>query len=141
MCSRCQSGTVSFYSPAEAAEKTGFSVDTLRYYEKIGLLRDVGRTPGGRRRFTDEDLGLLRLLRCLRDTRMPIAELLRFVDLLHDGQAGVAQRLAILVEHDRRVEQQITQLREHQRLLRHKIEMYRTSECAEHRREAAAQGV
>lgn len=130
---------MSFYSPAEVAEKTGFSIDTLRYYEKIGLLRNVGRTPGGRRRFTDHDLGLLRLLRCLRDTEMPIAEMLRFVDLLHEGQAGVGGRLAILAEHDRRVERQIHQLREHQRLIRHKIERYRTSECEELRTKAAAQ--
>ncbi|EHR53717.1 putative transcriptional regulator [Saccharomonospora marina XMU15] len=130
---------MSFYSPAEVAEKTGFSIDTLRYYEKIGLLRGIGRTPGGRRRFTEEDLGLLRLLRCLRDTEMPIAQLLRYVDLLHDGEAGVPQRLAILMEHDNRVEQQITRLREHRRLIRRKIEMYSADTCDGDRRlEAAA---
>ncbi|NIJ14935.1 DNA-binding transcriptional MerR regulator [Saccharomonospora amisosensis] len=132
---------MSFYSPAEVAEKTGFSIDTLRYYEKIGLLRGIDRTPGGRRRFTDEDLGLLRLLRCLRDTEMPIAQMLRYVDLLHDGQAGVRQRLAILVEHDQRVEQQINRLLEHRRLIRRKIERYSAAACDGDRMlEAAGQG-
>jgi DNA-binding transcriptional MerR regulator len=37
------------YSPGEVADKTGFSIDTLRYYERIGLLEDIARTPGGQR--------------------------------------------------------------------------------------------
>ncbi|MEU6645947.1 MerR family transcriptional regulator [Saccharomonospora sp. NPDC046836] len=115
---------MSFYSPAQVAEKTGFSIDTLRYYEKIGLLHTVDRTPGGRRRFSDADLGFLRLLRCLRDTDMPIADMLRFVELLRGGEACRQQRVEVLKAHDRRVEEQIAQLRENQRLLRHKIEVY-----------------
>ena len=63
------------YSPAEAAQKTGFSLDTLRYYERIGLLPPVGRTAGGRRRYGDTDLLWLMTLRCLRDTGMPLREM------------------------------------------------------------------
>ena len=44
------------YSPAEAARLSGFSIDTLRYYEREGILSPVARTAGGRRRYTDEDI-------------------------------------------------------------------------------------
>ncbi|PXY31476.1 MerR family transcriptional regulator [Prauserella muralis] len=130
---------MSFYSPAEVTAKTGFSIDTLRYYEKIGLLHEVERTPGGRRRFSEADVNLLRLLRCLRDTDMPIADMLRFVELLRGGDARREERLAVLREHDRRVTGQIAQLHEHQRLIRHKIAVYSGEpECDGAAPEAAA---
>ena len=113
------------YSPAEVTARTGFSIDTLRYYERIGLLHEVGRTAGGRRRFTDQDLAFLSLLRCLRDTEMPIAEMLRFVGLLREGDDTRAERLAVLREHEERVEDQIGRLRGHQEHIRMKIAHYR----------------
>ncbi|GAA2717572.1 MerR family transcriptional regulator [Micromonospora olivasterospora] len=72
------------YPPSEAARRSGFSLDTLRYYEKIGLLSDVARTSGGRRVFTDEDLSWLGLFRCLRDTGMPIAEMCRYAERVEE---------------------------------------------------------
>lgn len=74
-------GPVSFYSPGQTAEKTGFSIDTLRYYERIGLLGEIDRTAAGRRRFSEDDIGWLGMLRCLRETGMPIADMLRFSEL------------------------------------------------------------
>ena len=67
------------YSPGQVAEKTGFSLDTLRYYERIGLLPAVPRTVGGRRRYRERDLDTLGLLNCLRDTGMPIFLLNLFI--------------------------------------------------------------
>ncbi|MBB4683092.1 MerR family transcriptional regulator [Amycolatopsis jiangsuensis] len=113
------------YSPAEVTARTGFSIDTIRYYERIGLLHEVGRTAGGRRRFTEEDLRFLQLLRCLRDTDMPIAEMLRFVGLLRDGEHTAAQRLEVLREHEKRVTEQIERLHGHQEHIRMKITYYR----------------
>jgi DNA-binding transcriptional MerR regulator len=62
-------------SPGQAAEQSGFSLDTLRYYERIGLLDDIDRASSGHRRFREEDLEWLGVLRCLRDTGMPIAQM------------------------------------------------------------------
>ena len=78
-----------YYSPGETAERSGFSLDTLRYYDRIGLLGELSRTAGGRRRFTDHELGWLGMLRCLRDTGMPIAEMQRFVDDLRQQILGL----------------------------------------------------
>ncbi len=69
------------YTPAATVERTGFSIETLRYYERIGLLRDVPRDGSGHRCFTDEHLSWLEILRCLRDTGMPIAQMQRYVEL------------------------------------------------------------
>jgi DNA-binding transcriptional MerR regulator len=115
---------VSFYSPAQASEKTGFSIDTLRYYERVGLLHEVGRTSGGRRKFSDTDVMFLQLLRCLRDVGMPIAEMLRFVTLLRGGEQTRAERVAVLREHDRRVGAQIERLVQHRQEIQHKIELF-----------------
>ncbi|WP_283137409.1 MerR family transcriptional regulator [Rhizohabitans arisaemae] len=116
---------MSLYSPGETAEETGFSLDTLRYYEKIGLLPRVHRNASGQRRFSDSDLYWLALLRCLRVTGMPIAEMLTFAELTRDGGDDTfVERMALLKAHDRRIESQIAEMREKQRAIREKIAWY-----------------
>ncbi|MDL4771356.1 MULTISPECIES: MerR family transcriptional regulator [Thermomonosporaceae] len=120
---------MSSYSPAETAEKSGFSIDTLRYYEKIGLLSGIARNSSGRRVFSDDDLRWLGMLQCLRGTGMPIAEMLRYSELARGGGGTVQERLAILQEHDRRVEEQIARLQDQQRQIQWKIDLYRGEVC------------
>lgn len=114
------------YTPGEVAEKTGFTLDTLRYYERIGLIGSVRRTAGGQRVFTDDDISWLGILRCLRETGMPIARMRRYAELGRGGDETIAERLALLEEHDRAVEQQITRLRAQQAHIKSKIEYYHT---------------
>jgi DNA-binding transcriptional MerR regulator len=114
-----------FYSPGEAAERTGFSLDTLRYYERIGLLHTIDRTVGGQRRFTEYDVLWLLMLRCLRQTGMPIAQMRRFAELARGRDETVPERLALLEEHDGRIEEQIAGLRAHQQQIQRKIAIYR----------------
>lgn len=116
---------VSAYTPSETSRRSGFSLDTLRYYEKIGLLADVARTSGGRRVFTDDDLGWLTLLRCLRDTGMPIAQMCRYAELARDGDYTAEERMRLLEEHAGVVERQIELLRNQQQHLHEKIAYYR----------------
>ncbi|MFC5180862.1 MerR family transcriptional regulator [Actinomadura harenae] len=115
---------MSSYSPSETAEKSGFSIDTLRYYEKIGLLDGIARNASGRRVFSDDDLNWLGMLRCLRETGMPIAEMLRYSELARGGAETFAERLALLQDHDRRVEDQIRLLRSQQKKIQWKISFY-----------------
>ncbi|MCE7080195.1 MerR family transcriptional regulator [Streptomyces sp. ST2-7A] len=141
------------YSPAEAAERSGFSLDTLRYYERIGLLPPITRTSTGHRRFSERDLEWLGMLRCLRDTGMSIAQLRRYAEQARAGDGTIPGRLALLVEHAARVEEHIALLREQQERLRRKIDWYSTMapaatvSSAEHggsagfEREAARSGV
>jgi DNA-binding transcriptional MerR regulator len=113
------------YTPREAVEKTGFSLDTLRYYERIGLLDSVERNAGGQRVFTDDDLAWLKVLRCLRDTGMPIACMRRYAELARGGDATFAERAELLEEHDREIDRKIAALRDEQARIKHKIEWYR----------------
>src|SRR5690606_11592285 len=117
------------YTPAEVVEETGFTLDTLRYYEKIGLLERVERNAAGQRRFTEQDVGWFGMLRCLRDTGMPIAQMLRFAELTRAGDHTIPDRIKLLEDHDRRVESQIDTLLERKRYLRNKISYYRSVLC------------
>jgi len=112
------------YSPGQVAEQTGFSLDTLRYYERIGLLDDIERNSGGQRVFTEDDVAWLRILRCLRDTGMPIQRMVRYAELARGGDETVAERLEVLREHDRDIDEKIAHLRVEQEHIRGKIEYY-----------------
>jgi DNA-binding transcriptional MerR regulator len=112
------------YTPAEAAELSGFSIDTLRYYEREGILSPVARTAGGRRVYSDDDLGRLGFLRCLRDTGMPIAQLRRYAELSAD-EATLPERIELLEQHEAAVAASIEALRAQQARLRDKLSWYR----------------
>lgn len=113
-------------SPGQVAQRSGFSLDTLRYYERIGLLSNVERTSSGHRRFGEDDLEWLEVLRCLRDTGMPIAQMRRYAELARGGQATMAERERLLVEHDAQVRERIAILQAQHRHLQGKIDWYRT---------------
>ncbi|MEV0970399.1 MerR family transcriptional regulator [Microtetraspora glauca] len=113
------------YTPGQVAEETGFSLDTLRYYERIGLLEPIERNAAGQRRFSDGDVGWLGMIRCLRDTGMSIAEMLRFAELTREGEHTIRDRIALLAAHDRAVEDQIAALRQKQGAIQRKIQYYR----------------
>jgi DNA-binding transcriptional MerR regulator len=112
------------FSPGQAAEQSGFSLDTLRYYERIGLLDAIDRTSSGHRVFRDDDLEWLGVLRCLRDTGMPIAQMRRYAELARAGDETLAERLELLTEHATQVRERITQLQAQHQHLREKIEWY-----------------
>ena len=112
------------YAPQEAADRTGFSLDTLRYYERIGLLDDVGRTSGGRRVYRDDHLEWLGILSCLRRTNMPVREMRRFAELSRvDGTAK--ERLEILEGHRESVLAMIADLQQALSVVEGKIKYYR----------------
>jgi DNA-binding transcriptional MerR regulator len=114
------------FSPSEAAQQSGFSLDTLRYYERIGLLDGISRAPSGHRRFGDDDLEWLGVLRCLRDTGMPIAQMHRYAALARAGEPTMAERLRLLTEHDAQVCERIALLQAQRQHLHEKIDWYRS---------------
>ncbi|GII62040.1 MerR family transcriptional regulator [Sphaerisporangium krabiense] len=116
---------MSVYTPGQVAEETGFSLDTLRYYERIGLLEPIERNSAGQRRFNDSHLSWLTMVRCLRTTGMPIAEMVRFAQLVRGGDETITDRIALLEAHDREVEAQIAELKEKQAAIQRKIGYYR----------------
>lgn len=113
------------YTPSEASTRSGFSLDTLRYYEKIGLLAEISRTSGGQRVFTEDDLGWLGLLRCLRDTGMPLAQISRYAAMARCGDDSLAERIRLLEEHAGEVEEKMRLLQAQYDHLRGKIDWHR----------------
>ena len=88
-------GAMTGYAPGEVARRTGLTVDTLRYYEREGLVGPVARSAGGQRRYDDDDVAWIGLVTCLRDAGLGIAELRRFTQLLRTD-AGAGDRVAFL---------------------------------------------
>jgi DNA-binding transcriptional MerR regulator len=114
------------YTPAQTVERSGFSIETLRYYEHIGLLGRVQRNASGHRVFSDGDLEWLGVLRCLRDTGMPIADMRRYAEhVLADADETVPDRLALLEEHAGALTEHMARLHRQREHLEEKIAHYR----------------
>jgi DNA-binding transcriptional MerR regulator len=109
---------------AEVAQRTGLSKDTLRYYEKAGLVQALGRSSGGQRRYAARDLDWLAFLLRLRATAMSIADMRRFADLRRAGNVSVPDRIELLTTHRDEVEQHIATLQGHLDALKAKIDHY-----------------
>ena len=101
------------YSIQDVSNKTGLSTHTLRYYEKEGLISGVERSQGGFRQYTDEDLERLGLIRCLKNTGMSIQEIARFVQLTHEGDHTLEERVELLREHRERVLERMAEMQKH----------------------------
>ena len=101
------------YSIQEVSKRTGLTAHTLRYYEKEGLLSGVERTQGGFRQYTDENLERLGLICCLKNTGMSIQEIARFVQLTHEGDHTLEERVELLRAHRERVLGRMAEMQKH----------------------------
>ena len=109
------------YTIGEISELTGVSVDTLRYYERAGLMPDIDRTLGGRRRYTEDDRGWILFIRRLRATAMPIGEIATYVAKVRAGDGTIEERRAMLAVHRERVRTAVDELTEALGVLDRKI--------------------
>lgn len=112
------------FSIRACAAKTGVSPDTLRYYEKIGLLTRVSRSAGGHRQFTEADVRWVTFLRRLHDTGMPIRRMQQYARLLRKGDETRADRQALLEAHREDVRARIAHLNDNLRMIEKKIRLY-----------------
>ena len=110
---------------AQAAERSGLTKDTLRYYERDGLmLAPVDRSTTGHRRYTERDLTWIELITRLRATGMPIRDVRRYADLVRAGDGNEEERLELLREHRRLVLAQLAEVQEHLGAIDRKIGIY-----------------
>ena len=98
------------YSIRDVSKRTGLSAYTLRYYEKEGLISGVERTQGGFRQYSDEDLEALGLICCLKNTGMSLQEIARFVELTHQGDHTLKERVELLREHRENVLERVSEM-------------------------------
>ena len=118
--------SASTYTIGECARRSGFSMDTLRYYERIGLIDAVERTATGQRRFSDGHLEWLGTLKCLRDTGMPVEQMCRFAQLVREGDHTIAERIALLEAHRVAVDERMADLAAKRDYISGKIAYYRS---------------
>lgn len=114
------------YTIGECSRRTGFTMDTLRYYERLGLIDGVERTSTGQRRFNEDHVSWLGTLKCLRDTGMPVEQMCRFAELVRSGDHTMAERVRLLEEHRRAVDERIADFEAKRRYIEGKIEYYRS---------------
>jgi DNA-binding transcriptional MerR regulator len=108
-----------------AAEHTGLTADTLRYYERDGLLLGpVPRSASGHRRYTDRDLEWITLVTRLRSTGMPIRDIRRYAELVRAGSGNEESRLELLLAHRRAVLAQLAEVQGHLEAIDYKIGLY-----------------
>lgn len=112
------------YTISEVVELTGLSAHTLRWYERIGLMPHVDRTHTGQRRFTNRDLDWLDLVSKLRLTGMPVADMVRYAELVREGTHTFAEREQLLTAHREDVRRRIDELRSTLDVLDYKIDVY-----------------
>lgn len=112
------------YSIKQISERTSLSAHVLRYYEKEGLLPNVGRSKNGIRHYSEDNLEWICLICCLKKTGMSIKQIKDFVDLSTRGSQTLKCRCEMLLEHKKNVEAQIQELYRHLEKVSHKIDYF-----------------
>ena len=108
----------------KVSDLTGVSADTIRYYERIGLIPPVTRNQSGIRDFTEREIGLLEFVRCFRKAGVSVEALIDYVTLLEEGEGTEEARLAILTEQAENLDARLEELRAARERLAYKIDKY-----------------
>ena len=118
--------TADALSISDAAQLTGLSAHTLRYYERAGLMLDpVERAPSTHRRYSEAEIRWVTLLTKLRATGMPIRRIREYAELVRAGEGNEGERLALLEAHREAVLEQLDAMRRNLDAIDYKIEIYR----------------
>lgn len=106
---------------AEVSERSGISSDTLRYYERIGLIPPVNRNESGIRDYNEIDLKRVEFIKCMRSVGLPIDVLIEYFKLVQQGDQTIEARKEILMEQRAQL---AAKMEEMQKTLDYKISVY-----------------
>ncbi|QIM46976.1 MerR family transcriptional regulator [Streptococcus ruminicola] len=109
----------------KVSEQTGVSADTIRYYERIGLLPRVRRNKSGVRDFSEQDIAALEFIRCFRSAGMSVESLIEYMSLVEEGEGTEKARMKILEEQREKLISRIAELQAAKKRLDYKIENYK----------------
>lgn len=112
------------YTISEVVAFTGLTAHTLRWYERIGLMSHVDRSHTGQRRFCNRDLDWLAFVGKLRLTGMPVAGMVRYAELVREGEHTFDERQELLEQTRRDVIGRIAELQDTLAVLDYKIDFY-----------------
>ncbi|CVH75561.1 HTH-type transcriptional regulator AdhR [Clostridiales bacterium CHKCI006] len=116
---------------AEVCRKYDISADTLRYYERIGLIPPVPRTKSGIRNYDEESCGWIELMICMRKAGVQIEALIEYVTLFKEGDKTLKAREAILIEQRDKQLEKMKEIQASLDRLNHKIELYQSGMMTE----------
>ena len=108
----------------EVSEKFGISQDTLRYYERVGMIPHVTRTAGGIRNYQESDLGWVEMALCMRSAGLPIEAMIEYVRLFQEGDETIPARLQLLLDQREALIEQQAQIDSTLKRLNYKISRY-----------------
>ena len=108
----------------EVCEKFDITADTLRYYERVGVIPEVSRTKGGIRNYTEEDIAWVENAICMRNAGVPVEMLIEYVKLFQEGDSTFNARRDLLAEARSDIQKQLDRITETARLLDYKISRY-----------------
>lgn len=108
----------------EVAEKYDITADTLRYYERVGMIPKVTRKANGIRDYQEEDLGWVELAICMRSAGLPIEVMIEYVKLYKEGDDTIPARLELLQEQMNSLQEQKAQIETTMKRLAYKISKY-----------------
>lgn len=109
---------------SEVSEKYGLPADTLRYYEKVGLIPPVTRKDSGVRDYSEEDCGWVEFIKCMRGAGLSIETLMRYVALYRKGNRTLKQRKQLLIDERDKLQARIKQMQQVLKRLNYKVEVY-----------------
>jgi MerR family transcriptional regulator, aldehyde-responsive regulator len=109
---------------AEVSEQFGISADTLRYYERVGLIPPVNRNEGGIRDYNELDLRRVDFIKCMRIAGLPVEVLIEYVALVQQGDETIEDRKEILKHQREQLAARMEEMQKTLDLLDHKIEVY-----------------
>ncbi|WP_217077536.1 MerR family transcriptional regulator [Clostridium baratii] len=108
----------------EVSERFNLSPDTLRYYERIGLIPSINRNKSGIRDYTEEDCGWIEFIKCMRNAGLPIEVLIEYVNLFQKGDETIEARKEILIEQRKQLEEKMNEMKRTIERLDNKILRY-----------------
>lgn len=109
---------------AEVSKKVNLSTDTLRYYERIGLIPEVNRTESGIRDYTEKELGYIEFVICLRNAGISIGTLIEYLRLLKKGDSTIEARKQLLISQREIMQKKLDEIQSSFERLNFKIDNY-----------------
>ncbi|HEM3177628.1 TPA: MerR family transcriptional regulator [Streptococcus suis] len=110
----------------EVCQVTGLSADTIRYYERIGLVPKIARKSSGVRDFSENDVAILEFIRCFRSAGMSIERLIEYMGLVQVGDSTVEARIELLKEEQEELRSRLVEIQQALDRLDYKIKNYQT---------------
>ena len=109
---------------SEVAKEFGLTTDTLRYYEREGLIGPISKGENGIRNYMEEDIKRIQFVKCMRAAGLEISFLKRYLQLFEGGDKTVKERREILVEQRKILKEKLDAMQEAYNRLNYKIDLY-----------------